>query len=58
MKRYFVLFYKLLNYMKYCPECGKALASETSNFCDNCGTKFNNVNPPQQKEIVNLLPNL
>ena len=38
--------------MKYCPNCGKALANETSNFCDNCGAKINNVNPPQQKEIV------
>jgi TM2 domain-containing membrane protein YozV len=23
--------------MKYCPECGKPLANEAVNFCDNCG---------------------
>ena len=34
--------------MKYCPNCGKALTNQTSNFCDNCGTKINNVIPPQQ----------
>jgi TM2 domain-containing membrane protein YozV len=27
--------------MKYCPECGKPLANETANFCDNCGAKLN-----------------
>ena len=26
--------------MKYCPECGKPLANETANFCDNCGAKL------------------
>ena len=26
--------------MKFCPECGKPLANETANFCDNCGTKL------------------
>jgi len=42
--------------MKYCLECGKALASETSKFCDNCGTKVNAASPPiqnpEQKEPV------
>lgn len=36
--------------MKYCPECGKSLPSETSSFCDNCGTNLNVTNPPRQKE--------
>jgi len=27
-------------YMKYCPECGKPLANEAANFCDNCGAKL------------------
>ena len=26
--------------MKYCPECGKPLANEAANFCDNCGAKL------------------
>jgi ABC-type Na+ efflux pump, permease component len=26
--------------MKYCPECGKPLANEAANFCDNCGAKI------------------
>ena len=38
--------------MKYCPDCGKALASETSNFCDNCGAKFTGTSPPEQKEPI------
>ncbi len=34
--------------MKYCPNCGKTLTNQTSNFCDNCGAKINTVNPSQQ----------
>ena len=26
--------------MRYCPECGKPLANESANFCDNCGAKL------------------
>jgi hypothetical protein len=26
--------------VKFCPECGNPLASETSKFCDKCGAKF------------------
>lgn len=26
--------------MKYCPECGRPLANESANFCDNCGAKL------------------
>ena len=26
--------------MKYCPGCGKPLANESANFCDNCGAKL------------------
>lgn len=26
--------------MKYCSECGKSLANEAANFCDNCGAKL------------------
>lgn len=40
--------------MKYCPECGKPLANEAANFCDNCGAKFSDspiltVTPPQSE---------
>lgn len=38
--------------MKYCPECGKPLASENSNFCDDCGTKISNITLPPQPTIV------
>jgi len=38
--------------MKYCPECGKPLANEAANFCDNCGAKLSasptiTVQPPE-----------
>jgi TM2 domain-containing membrane protein YozV len=38
--------------MKYCPECGKPLANEAANFCDNCGAKISaaptiTVQPPE-----------
>lgn len=38
--------------MKYCPECGKPLANEAANFCDNCGAKLSaaptiTVQPPK-----------
>jgi len=26
--------------MKYCPECGKPVARESSKFCDNCGASL------------------
>jgi len=26
--------------MNYCPECGRPLANEAANFCDNCGAKL------------------
>lgn len=38
--------------MKYCPECGRPLANEAANFCDNCGAKLSaaptiTVRPPE-----------
>ena len=51
LKRYFVRFD---NYyiMKYCPECGKSLASETARFCENCGAKLSNATPSDQPIVV------
>lgn len=39
--------------MKFCPECGKSLPSETSQFCDNCGAKINIVsqNVPSESAV-------
>ena len=36
--------------MKFCPACGKALASESSNFCDGCGMKVEPSAPNLQQK--------
>ncbi|MGB9126859.1 zinc ribbon domain-containing protein [Methanoregula sp.] len=51
LKNYFVWFDNYFT-MKYCSECGKPLASETANFCENCGAKVNNTTPPPQPTVV------
>jgi len=38
--------------MKYCPECGKPLAKETVNFCDNCGAKVSDIAPSSEPKLV------
>lgn len=38
--------------MKYCPECGKPLASETARFCENCGAKIGDAPLFDQPTVV------
>jgi len=43
--------------MKFCPECGSALPSETAKFCGNCGSKIPDApSTQQQPEKVQPMP--
>jgi TM2 domain-containing membrane protein YozV len=38
--------------VKFCPQCGKSIESDTSKFCDNCGASLDFSRVPEKKEMV------
>ena len=44
--------------MKFCPECGSKLASESAKFCSECGFKLNISNPLNVEESGEIKCNI